>query len=112
MRFEGRDLEPYAEPVSASDLVEGEAYFSVMFVDEEMRIPVMETWIFIGRNLDGEAEETLYFQDVRSYLDGVKFEMQKPEALFLRSLPSELGHIFDFEHALESLMRCSIERKQ
>jgi len=39
VRFEARELEPYAEPVSADELAEGEVYFSVRYVDEEMAVP-------------------------------------------------------------------------
>jgi len=33
MRFEARELKPYAEPVSASDLKEGAVYFFVNFAE-------------------------------------------------------------------------------
>ena len=33
MHFEGRELKPYAEPVSKSELREGETYFAVNYVD-------------------------------------------------------------------------------
>jgi hypothetical protein len=40
MRFEARELKSYAEPVTASQLREGEIYFSVQFADESMLIPM------------------------------------------------------------------------
>jgi len=52
MRFEERELKPYAEPVAASLLKQGEVYFSVQFADEDMLVPIMETLVFAGRNLD------------------------------------------------------------
>ena len=55
-------------------LVQGNIYFSVQFADEDMLIPIMETWVFAGRNLDPEdAENHLYFQDVESYLQGMRY---------------------------------------
>ena len=41
MHFEGRELKPYAEPVTASELKQGSVYFSVTFADDDMTIPVM-----------------------------------------------------------------------
>jgi hypothetical protein len=68
VRFEGRELKSYAEPVTASLLKEGDVYFSVQFADQEMLIPIMEAWVFAGRKLDHNDEENhLYFQDVGSY---------------------------------------------
>jgi hypothetical protein len=37
MYFEGRDLTDHAEPISANDLREGQVYFAVTYVDDEMR---------------------------------------------------------------------------
>jgi hypothetical protein len=48
-----------------SDLLleQGNIYFSVQFVDEDILIPIRETWVFAGRNLDPEdAENHLYFR--------------------------------------------------
>lgn len=63
MRFEERELKPYAEPVNPALLSEGEPYFSVQFADDELLIPIMETWVFAGRNLDSaDTKDHLYFQ--------------------------------------------------
>lgn len=59
LRFEARALRSYAEPVSPGELKEGEVYFSLQFVDEEMLVPVMETWVFVGRNLDPEIRASV-----------------------------------------------------
>ena len=57
-----RDLKPYAQPVTAKVLERGKVYFSVQFADDDMLIPIMETWVFAGSNLDPEdAENHLYF---------------------------------------------------
>jgi hypothetical protein len=50
--FDGRELKPYAEPVSSNELEEDAVYFAVNYVDDEMLIPLMETLVFIGRNLE------------------------------------------------------------
>src|SRR5580704_15499238 len=67
MRFESRELKGYAEPVNANRLVEGEFYFMVQFADERLLVPIITTWIFLGRKLDpDDVEETLYIQNVES----------------------------------------------
>jgi hypothetical protein len=71
--FDGRELKPYAEPVSSSELSEGTVYFAVNFVDEEMLIPTMETLVFVGRNLEPDDVGEVYFQDVASYREGVRY---------------------------------------
>src|SRR5689334_10164085 len=71
--FEGRELKPYAEPVAPKELKKGVAYFTVIFADEEMLIPIVETFVFIGRNLQSHDVGHLYFQDVHSYRDGVRY---------------------------------------
>ena len=39
MRFEARELKPFAEPVSPEELRSGETYFAVLFVDDHGLIP-------------------------------------------------------------------------
>jgi hypothetical protein len=101
--FDGRELKPYAEPVSSNELQEGAVYFAVNYVDDEMLIPLMETLVFIGRNLEPGDVGTVYFQDVESYREGVRYGSDAE---------NELGHIFDYEQALDGLMHCSLRRKE
>ena len=65
------ELKESAEPVSAGDLREGEVYFAINYVDDDMLIPVMETVVFIGRNLEPGDVGQVYFQDVQSYQEGI-----------------------------------------
>ena len=91
MRFEERELKPYAEPVVSDDLRVGSIYFYVQFVDDEMLIPVVEPLVFVGTDLTADDQGTFYFQDVESYRQGVRFEsrnMSSHEGLpILDSLP-------------------------
>jgi hypothetical protein len=114
MQFEARELKSYAEPVTASLLKEGQVYFSVQFADEEMLIPIMETWVFAGRKLDPtDTEEHLYFQDVESYLQGIRYDTATPQnAAFQVALEENTSHIFEYERALEQLMKCSLRRER
>lgn len=114
MRFEERELPPHAESVSPNELQEGGVYFSVTFVDRDMLIPTMEAVVFIGRNLQPDDSDLVYFQDIESYRRGVRYETATDDdyAQFSMGSETELGHIFDFEYALEELMRCSIRRRE
>jgi hypothetical protein len=114
MRFQERELKPYASPVSASALKEGETYFSVQFVDDSMLIPIVETWVFAGTRLDPkDAAGHLYFQDPESYRDGVRYGSSDSEnATFQVALDGSTNHIFEYEDALDELLRCSLRRRQ
>jgi hypothetical protein len=53
------------------DLKEGEIYFHVTYYTEHSEIPVIETWIYIGKNLsphDIKKGGRWYFQDPESYV--------------------------------------------
>jgi len=67
-----REVPTYGEPVSASELREGETYFSVQFADEDLLQPLMETLVFTGRGLDEDGSMILYFQDLGAYQLGIE----------------------------------------
>jgi len=113
MRFEARELKPYAEPVPEAELKEGSVYFAVNYFDDEMLIPNMETLVFAGRDLaDGDLGR-LYFQDLGSYREGVRYESatEDDHAAFFTCPEGHANHIFEYEQALNELMRCSLGRK-
>ena len=110
--FPGRDLQPYAEPILTASLTEGTEYFSVQYSDEEMLIPIVETWIYAGKSLEESEIDLLYFQDVDSYRQGIRFGAPGAEdASFQVGREGGLKHMFSFEHALNELLRCSLRRK-
>jgi hypothetical protein len=74
MQFGSRELKPYAEPVSVQGLTNGVVYFFVNFADEAMLIPSLEPVVFIGKNLDPEDSGVIYFQDMNSYQQGVRYD--------------------------------------
>ena len=51
MRFEARELVPWAEPLTSSELQEGVTYFTVTFVDEKGLVPEMRPVVFAGIDL-------------------------------------------------------------
>ncbi len=114
MFFEGRELKLYSEPVSSSELQEGAIYFFVNFVDEQMLIPMMETVVFIGRNRESGDVGRVYFQDIESYREGTPYDWDTEDgwAKFQSGSENELGHVFNYEKALEVLLRCSLRRNE
>ena len=114
MRFEARELKPYAEPISARELREGIVYYFLNFVDEEMLIPTMETVVFVGRNLEADDDDRVYFQDIESYTRGVRYNSATHDdhAVFSSGSEKELGHVFDYQHALDQLLICAIRRNR
>lgn len=114
MYFNGRELKPWVEPVLSTELEEGKVYFAVNYVDEQMLIPVMETLVFVGRNLEPGDAGKVYFQDVESFREGVRYgsDLEDELARFHTGSENMLGHIFDYERALDVLMHCSLRRKE
>jgi hypothetical protein len=113
MRFEERELKPYAEPVSATELQEGSVYFLLIYAPGD--VPIMETWIFIGRDLEPDDESMLYFQKVRSYRNGIRYDVGEGQAAdghFVPYAENEINHIFEYERALDGLIKCSLRRKK
>jgi hypothetical protein len=110
--FEGRDLKSYAEPVIASELQEKEVYFSVQFVNREMLIPIIVPLVYLGKSLSETGTELYYFQDFEFYIWGAGLEatIQEDSSIHVRG-PNNLKHIFEYERALESLMKCSLRRR-
>ncbi len=86
---------------------------SVNFVDKEMLIPALAPMVFIGRNLVASDAGKVYFQDIESYRDGVRFDSASDEdgARFEFGSEDELGHVFEYEKGLEVLMACSLRRR-
>jgi hypothetical protein len=113
MRFEERELKPYAEPVSATELKRGSVYFSVTFVDNDMHIPIMQPLVFVGKNFHENDTRSLNFQDIDSYQQGICYDSATDDdhATFFECSEGALNNIFEYEHALEVLMLCSLRRR-
>ena len=116
MRFETRELKEHSEPVAVERLREGTTYFSLSFLDKEMLVPTLEPVVFVGCNLEPDDEERLfYFQDADSYRAGIRYHANEPDAddadatFYSGAVPS---HIFEYEHALDLLLVCSLRRKK
>ena len=112
MRFEARELTTFAKPIDPATLTQGEIYLSVQYADPDLLIPTLETIVFVGRNLRPNDADALYFQDVESYRRGVRVD-SGPLAETGHRICREAGikHLFDYESALEELMKCSLRRR-
>jgi hypothetical protein len=73
---------------------------------------VLDTRVFVGRNLEPHDQGKVYFEDEPSYRDGICYgAIEKDErTTFYIESENALDHVFDFEHALDELMRCSLRR--
>lgn len=112
MKIEARELEDYAEPINPDLLQEGEIYLSVQYADEAMLIPIVETWVFAGKYLkENDSAGQLYFQDVESYLQGIRYESATEQnSVFQVATPPNINHIFTFKKAVEELLKCQLRR--
>jgi len=114
IQFEGRELKSYAEPISADDLQEGNVYFSLQWADKEMLIPILEPLVFLGRPLNSKTGQgLLYFQSFESFQSGVRHHSGagRQESDFHVRGPDDLKHIFEYERALDGLLKCSLRRR-
>jgi hypothetical protein len=114
MRFEARELPTYSEHYPASRLRDGEVYFRVRFWDQDLLVPQLDPVVFIGRDLGLDDTDIgfLYFQDLRSYSDGTRFgNPSGDEPVFERFLANQSSGVFDYEGALNELLRCSLRRR-
>jgi hypothetical protein len=108
MRFEARELKPYAEPVLPEPLQIGAVYFSVIFLDEDALVPTLLPKVFVGPKVQPEGTQ-LYFQDFASYHLGIRFE--SPDAEEEATFETGAGrYIFEYERALDVLMACALRR--
>lgn len=70
--FDKREIPPYAQPIPSDQLIEGETYFHVLYADRDMKIPMISSLVYIGKNHGDDEVSTLYFQDARSYRTGMR----------------------------------------
>jgi len=117
MRFEERELKPFATFVLTKDLKEGAIYFALQYLDDKMLLPTMRPVAFIGKNLEPGDTGRVYFQDAESYRSGYRRDSSDSdtEALF-ESFPEsktgDVGAVYEYEDALDDLMRCALRRRK
>jgi hypothetical protein len=117
MRFEERELKPYATFVLAKDLKEGTVYFAVQYLDDKLLLPMMRPVVFIGRNLEMGDIGRFYFQDAESYRRGLRRDLPDCDTdarfeSFPEGKAGDVSTIYEYEHALDDLMRCALKRRK
>lgn len=111
MSLEKETIKTYAEPVKAGDLVPGEVYFSLQFMDSSLLIPILEPWLYLGRNLQPSDDDRLYFQSFDSHRRGVTVRQLGNEAeKFSFQVPSadNIQHMFTLQKAVDLLRHCVV----
>jgi|GEM_PF-6062611 len=107
------------ESVAASDLVIGQCYFQVYYVDDDMLLPVMASLVYLGQGVDPDRPDHLFFQDLDSFTDLGPYpkhdEAIQPEqvrlALFSISPDHHVNGVYDLTTALISLQNCDQRRR-
>ncbi len=128
LRFPEREIPRYAVRVEPSELVVGQVYFRLSYLDEAMSVPELVPLVFIGRDLEPESNGShrSFFQDAASYLSGVRWGDASPEIVgqteeerfegwlqrghFETVAETDGGGVLLFERALDLLLLCSLER--
>jgi hypothetical protein len=110
MRFEGRELKDYAEPVLPDQLQEGKVYFAVVFLDKDGLVPSVGPRAFIGTKAEPEGNKH-YFQDFACYRRGIPID--SPNADEEATLVTGAGRcIFEYDRALDVLLACALRRQR
>lgn len=111
MYFE-RDIPTHAAPVRVDDLKIGETYFSVQYLDEDLLFPTLETLILTGKDQDADGGAVFRFQDLDSYRQGIRHgSVDATGAVFYFQGEQNLRHIFQYEHAVDELIKCAVRRQ-
>jgi hypothetical protein len=114
--FEIGDLR-YDESVRNGELRKGEIYYQVTYLDDLTLVPMLQPYVFIGRDLSEGDEQQVYFQDATSYAAGIRFENALDDgtdignAHIISGSPSDV-HVMEFEQALKALIKCELRRRE
>ena len=114
--FEVGELKPYVEYVRSDELREGEIYFKVIYLDDLTLVPMLQPYVFIGRDLEDDYEQQVYFQDAASYAAGVRLDDAREggdigNAHIICGTASDV-HVMEFEEALKALIKCELRRRE
>ncbi len=95
------------------ELEVGKAYFDISWSTAETKVPDIETYIFIGKNIYGEADE-YYFQTPYSYEKHGDFSVNKnknikAEAEIILLPPDLVEVLFTLEGVIEHLQSLKAE---
>ena len=112
MWFPGRQLRDYAIPVAIDELELGNIYFKVVFLDADCKIPEWFTLVFVEKRASAGNPTLYYFQDVGSYLSGLRHTDKTIDGEVQLHYFEETGinGIYGFDEALDIMLKCSLRR--
>ena len=81
----------------------GQPYFLLHFLDQEFRFPVITSLVYLGKNLEGEGEDDLwFFQDSESHLKCGPYDGSDKTVNFKNHMA---GEVYDFpENQLRGIL--------
>jgi hypothetical protein len=99
-------LSPLSVP--AEQLAIGGLYFSVSYLDGACTVPIIDTLVFIGADLGGEGDGSLYFQDAHSFMAAGRFpDVTSEEMKITVTKPDPPPNLFALNGMVDELSRCS-----
>jgi hypothetical protein len=94
---------------------EGDVYFRVTFPDAAQRIPQIQSFVYVGKNLsDEDAEDTWYFQFADSYAKHGSVVTSSKGAQDRRvslATKKDLADMLDTEGVIEAL-RAALQKRE
>jgi hypothetical protein len=100
-----------ARPVTATELESGGLYLSVSYLDGDLLIPIVETFIFLGKDIFSEGAEGLYFQNAESYFTNGAYRVDEDRVeeqdRLLVATPDNLSNMFDIANASDAMAHCA-----
>jgi hypothetical protein len=112
VQLPARQLPDCAEPVEEHKLIVGRTYFSVQFLDEDLVIPIVEPVVYLGQSTtEPTRNRRLQFQYAKSCFPAeCGNALAADEVVIFSQAAGQCRHIFEFEQALDILLRCSLRR--
>jgi len=100
--------------VKSAQLVVGQVYFIVTYIDTQPSIPIVRSVAYIGQGLDGERDHSLYFQDAASFVElGAYPNVRKAKAAkeekaeIIVTATEPPPNLFAFEGLIDELSRAA-----
>lgn len=97
--------------MTSAELVVGQVYFSVSYVDDACCKPIVDSLVYIGKDIGGEVSGALYFQDLESFHHaGSVIDKPNNDATVIETEAEPPPNLFDLRGVLDELARCAARR--
>lgn len=105
-----KELPSFAEPVTESDLVIDNAFFTISFIDDNGKdVPVVETLLL--KKIENIDDEKVYFFYELGFWDLHLNIDIKPENRFYKFTINQMSTLFTFDKAMNVLLNYSLEKR-